>query len=72
MRSLKALALMFAVNLLFVVTLSAALAIFHVRMHLVGFALLFGFGGRSCPSFCRSGWSSACSTWLRFTRAMLA
>ena len=45
MRSLKALALMFAVNLLFVITLSAALAIFHVRLHLVGFALLFGFGG---------------------------
>lgn len=45
MRSLKALALMFAVNLLFVITLSATLAIFHVRLHLVGFALLFGFGG---------------------------
>lgn len=45
MRSFKSLMLMFGVNLLFVVVLSAVLMIFHTQMHMVGFALLFGFGG---------------------------
>ena len=45
MRSLKSLALMFGINLLFVVVLSAVLMIFHVHMSLAVFALLFGFGG---------------------------
>lgn len=45
MRSLKSLALMFAVNLLFVITLSAVLLAFHVQISLAAWALIFGFGG---------------------------
>ena len=45
MRAMKSLAMMFGINMLFVVVLSAVLLIFHVHMNLVGFALLFGFGG---------------------------
>ncbi|MBU2768060.1 M48 family metalloprotease [Acidithiobacillus ferrivorans] len=45
MRWLRSMALMFAVNMLFVLALSAILILFHVQLHLIGFALLFGFGG---------------------------
>lgn len=37
--------MMFAINLLFVLTISIVLIIFNIRLDLVGFALVFGFGG---------------------------
>jgi heat shock protein HtpX len=45
MRSLKAMILMFFVNLLFVVVITTVLAIFHIQFSLSAFALFFGFGG---------------------------
>lgn len=45
MQWIKSVLIMFGVNLLFVITMSVILMIFHVHVGLVGFALLFGFGG---------------------------
>jgi heat shock protein HtpX len=45
MRTLKSFGLLVLVNLLFVVVITAVLAVFHIRLSLAVFALFFGFGG---------------------------
>ncbi len=44
-RWIKSTALLFLVNILFVIVITAVLAVFHIQLSLAVFALLFGFGG---------------------------